>query len=111
MPHIIIEYSKNLESQADVSALVHGLHDVLAAQGIDKARIKSRAVAVNHAVVGDKGADGVMAHTTLLLLEGRDVATKKQYGDALYKVMQDSAPEGCSLTLEIRDMIKDTYYM
>ncbi|MGH1404047.1 MAG: 5-carboxymethyl-2-hydroxymuconate Delta-isomerase [Alphaproteobacteria bacterium] len=111
MPHIIVEYSKSLEPQTDVLALVNDLHEGLAAQGIDKARIKSRAIAVDHVVVGDKGADGVMAHATLLLLEGRDIATKKQYGDVLYEVMKAAAPQGCSVTLEVRDMVKDTYYM
>lgn len=111
MPHIIVEYSQNLESQTDIPNLLHDLHQSLAAEGIDKARIKTRGIALNHAVVGDEDADDDMMHATLLLLEGRDVPTKKQYGDALYAVMNKSAPNGCAVTLEIRDMSKDTYYM
>lgn len=111
MPHIIVEYSQNLESQIDVPNLLHDLHQSLAAEGIDKARIKTRGIALNHAVVGDDGADGDMMHATLLLLEGRDVQTKKQYGDALYAAMNKCATNGCAVTLEIRDMVKDSYYM
>ncbi len=51
---------------------------------------------------------------TLLLLEGRDVATKKQYGDALHKIAKDhveSELPNAAVTLEIRDMNKDTYYL
>lgn len=111
MPHIIVEYSQNLESQIDVPNLLHELHQALAAEGIDKERIKTRGIALNHAVVGDEGTDDDMMHTTLLLLEGRDIPTKKKYGDALYAVMNKCAPNGYAVTLEIRDMSKDTYYM
>lgn len=114
MPHIIVEYSAKLESRVDLPEVLQGLHEALAGQGIDKARIKTRGIKLDHAVVGDKGADGLMAHTTLLLLEGRDVATKQTYGQALHAVVQErigqSVPE-CKLTLEVRDMEKETYIL
>lgn len=110
MPHIIVEYSQNLQGELDVPALLTSLHETLAAGGIDKSRIKTRAI-VCEAVVGEKGLSGKMAHATLLLLEGRDIPTKKQYGDALHAVLKNAVPEGCAATLEIRDMIKETYYM
>jgi len=109
MPHIIVEYSSALEQE--VSGLLPKLHDTLAAQGIDKARIKTRGISLAHAVVGDQGTDGKMMHATLLLLEGRDVATKKQYADPLHAVMKEAAPDGCAVTLEVRDMAADTYYL
>lgn len=109
MPHIIVEYSKTLEPT--IESILIELHETLSAQGIDKTRIKTRGVALNHAVVGDQGVNGAMMHATLLLLEGRDLATKKQYGDPLYAAMNKNAPSGCAVTLEIRDMSKDTYYM
>ncbi len=114
MPHIIVEYSKNLEGIIEIPALISDLHNKLAEQGIDSARIKSRAIACNHVVVGDKGLSGYMMHLTLLILEGRDLATKKTFGDPLYQIMNDyaaRAPEECSATLEIRDMNPQTYYM
>jgi len=109
MPHIIVEYSAALEPV--VPDLLMALHDALAAQGIDKVRIKTRGVGLNHAVVGEQGLNGKMLHATLLLLEGRDVATKKQYGDALHGLLKNAAPDGCAVTLEIRDMIAETYYL
>ena len=114
MPHIIVEYSKNLEDQIRVGEMLIDMHEALASCGIDKARIKTRGIALDHAVVGDIGADGAMAHATLLLLEGRDVATKKSYGDKLQHVMHEhltKVEDHCSATLEIRDMVKDTYYL
>ncbi len=111
MPHIIVEYSKNLENSVDIPNMLSKLHNKLAEQGIDSMRIKSRAIACNHVVVGDKGASGSFMHLTLLLLEGRDLATKKAFGDTLHKIMNDYAPDNCAATLEIRDMNKETYYM
>ncbi len=114
MPHIIVEYSKNIGDIIDVSKLIHDMHDKLSEQGIDKERIKTRGIACNYASVGERGSRGHMLHTRLLILEGRDSATKKKYGDALHKVMKDyigDAVKHCSITLEIRDMDKDFYYM
>ena len=51
MPHIIVEYSKTLEPK--IPALLSSLHEALAAQGIDKARIKTRGIALSHADVGE----------------------------------------------------------
>ncbi|MCB1651692.1 MAG: hypothetical protein KDI46_06535 [Alphaproteobacteria bacterium] len=109
MPHIIVEYSKTLEPK--IPALLSSLHEALAAQGIDKARIKTRGIALSHADVGEDGAGGQMMHATLLLLAGRDLETKKRYGDALHGLMKKTAPPHCAVTLEIRDMDPDTYYL
>ncbi len=111
MPHIIVEYSENLREDVNVPEIVTALHEALAAEGIDKKRIKTRAIPYPVACIGEEGLGGKMIHATLLLLEGRDLPTKKQYGDPLYKIMQQSAPIDCAVTLEIRDMAKDTYYM
>ncbi|MGH1456581.1 MAG: 5-carboxymethyl-2-hydroxymuconate Delta-isomerase [Alphaproteobacteria bacterium] len=114
MPHIIVEYSKNIGDIICMSKLVEELHHTLSSKGIDIARIKTRATECTCVAVGDHGSHGHMIHATLLLLEGRDTATKKQYGDALHAKMHeyvDGVVRHCSVTLEIRDMAKDTYYL
>lgn len=114
MPHIIVEYSSDVADHVDMSGLLGGLHNGLADQGIDKARIKTRGVALPYAIVGEQPAHGHMVHVTLLLLAGRDVAVKKQYGDALIDIARSgvrAALPNCSVTLEVRDMDPDTYYL
>lgn len=114
MPHIIIEYSKNLGDIVELPNLVLELHETLAAQGIDKTRIKTRAISCNYVAVGDRSLHGHMLHLTLLLLEGRDIPTRKKYGDALHAKMHEfmrGVVQHCSITLEVREMTKDTYYM
>lgn len=115
MPHIIVEFSQNMGPDLDLPEILTELHDTLAAQGVDKARIKSRSIPLIHSVVGTREAnDGHMAHLSLLLLEGRDVPTKQAYGKALHDVMIKHFRAGfpdCAVTLEVRDMAKDTYIL
>lgn len=114
MPHIILEYSSAIEDKVSLPQVLQKLHETLAGAGIDKARIKTRGIQLAHAVVGDYGADGLMAHVTLLLLEGRDVDTRNQYGGALHQVIQDeivSHYPDCKATLEVREMDKATYIL
>ncbi|MCB9965130.1 MAG: hypothetical protein H6855_03515 [Rhodospirillales bacterium] len=109
MPHIIVEYSKSLEPR--MSRLLGEMHNMLAEKGIDKTRIKTRGIAVEHAHVGEHGTQGQMMHATLLLLAGRDLETKKKYGGALHTLMKQTAPDDCAVTLEIRDMDPESYYL
>tara|TARA_B100001989_G_C24546209_1_gene470967 strand:+ start:3066 stop:3410 length:345 start_codon:yes stop_codon:yes gene_type:complete len=114
MPHIIVEYSKNLEELFDLPDMLIDMHEALAGKGIEKTRIKTRGISIDHAIVGDTGHEGAMMHCTLLLLEGRDIETKKDYGDALHHVMSHKVAniiDHCAVTLEIRDMDRDTYYL
>ena len=114
MPHIIVEHSQNLEPQINIPNLLQNLHQALTDCGIDQARIKTRAVRLEHCIVGAHGPDGMMAHVTLLLLAGRDIPTKKQYGQALHDVLcahiRENHPD-CALTLEVRDMEPETYIL
>ncbi len=115
MPHIIVEYSQNMGPDLDLPEILTDLHATLAAQGVDKGRIKARGIPLLHSVVGENDAnEGHMAHLTLLLMEGRDIPTKQAYGKALYDVLlkhfRADFP-ACAVTLEVRDMVKDTYIL
>ena len=113
MPHIIVEYSRHLEGIVKISDLVQELHESLAAEGIDQASIVSRARVCDYVSIGDLGVNGHMLHTMVLLLEGRDTKTKKKYGEALFKVLKDSIHKkvkNCAVSLELRDMDKETYF-
>ncbi len=113
MPHIIVEYSRHLEGIVKIPSLVKHLHIALAAQGVDETSIVSRARACDYVSVGAIGMHGHMLHTMILLLEGRDAETKRRYGEALYEVLQNSVEgkvKNCPVSLEVRDMDKETYF-
>ncbi len=114
MPHIIVEYSSDVADHVDMPKLLKLLHNSLADQGIDKTRIKTRGIQLPYVVIGDSDTNGHMVHATLLLLAGRDIPTKKQYGDALHTIAKEtvqSSLQNCAVTLEIRDMDRDSYYL
>ncbi|MBI1301378.1 MAG: hypothetical protein GC137_06935 [Alphaproteobacteria bacterium] len=113
MPHIILEYSRNLGDIIEVSRFVHKLHKEMPQHGIEADRLKTRAIECNYSAVGEEGTHGHMLHATLLLLEGRDVPEKKKYGEVILKMMKDAVGDRvkhCQITLEIRDMAADTYF-
>lgn len=114
MPHIIAEYSNDVADHINMPRLLKSLHKALANEGIDETRIKTRGISLPCAVVGTTESNGHMLHLTLLLLEGRDTATKQQYGSALHALAKEAAKEAlpnCAVTLEVRDMQKETYFM
>lgn len=115
MPHIIIEYSDNVAPALDMGGLAAALHETLAAQGVDRHRIKTRAVLLPHSIVGEAAPNaGRMVHVHLALMEGRDVPTRKAYGQALYDALAGRVKPvlpDCSLTLEVREMVRETYFL
>lgn len=114
MPHIIVEYSRNIGEIITIPKMLKDMHLALAEAGIEQERIKSRAICCDTVQVGTFGSKGHMLHATLLLLEGRDVETKKKYGDILHQKMHNSVAgvvKHCSVTMEIREMDPDTYYL
>lgn len=113
MPHIIVEYSTTIEPTVDIESLLEKLHNSLA-KHVDLNRIKTRAIALNNNIVGSTGHNGHMVHTTLLLLEGRDIETKQIYGKELTDIINnDIKPHfpNCAITLEVRDMSAACYFM
>ncbi len=113
MPHIVIEYSKNIGDIVEISKLVQEIHTELPKHGIERDRLKTRAHECNYVAVGDQGSHGHMIHAKLLFIEGRDMKVKKKFGDILHKMMKDAVGDKvrhCQITLEIRDMDSDSYY-
>ena len=113
MPHLIIEYSKNIGDIIEVSQLVHEIHKELPKHGVEPDRLKTRAYEANYVAVGEQGSHGHMLHARFFLLEGRDTKTKKKYGDVIHKMMKEAVGnkvKHCQITLEVRDMDADNYY-
>jgi 5-carboxymethyl-2-hydroxymuconate isomerase len=111
MPHIIIEYSANLTPKLDVSSLMQALHDCLDGMyNVSKERLKTRAIKLDNYLVGLNGQSGQMVHITLRLMTGRTVAARKEMGEILASTTRKLIPEDCSLTVEMVELDKETYY-
>jgi len=84
MPHIIAEYSVNLEDCLDVQALVNDLHQAaIDAEVAELFGIRTRAVARTHFRVGDGNPVNGFVHIVARLRRGRPEEKRKALGQAL----------------------------
>ncbi|WP_299153299.1 5-carboxymethyl-2-hydroxymuconate isomerase [uncultured Tateyamaria sp.] len=85
MPHIILDYSANLDAQLDMHALCVALKDAAAATGVfPPAGIRVRAHAANHMVIADAHPDHSFIDITLRLAAGRSDAAKAKATEAVF---------------------------
>ncbi|MCK5375115.1 MAG: hypothetical protein KAJ40_07515 [Alphaproteobacteria bacterium] len=113
MPHIFVEYSKTIGEIIEIPSLILKLHNTLAQQGVNKSVIKTRSCMCRYAAVGEQEMRGHMVHVTLSLKEGRDLETKRKYGDAVFKALKgeiEDKVKACAISMEMRDMDANTYY-
>jgi 5-carboxymethyl-2-hydroxymuconate isomerase len=116
MPHLTIEYTKNLTPIHPFDGLFGRLHDVLAELGgIKRGNCKSRAVKVDRFYVGEGAAGSAFVHANIRFLEGRSAVIKQDIGRAILAVLRESfvAPEDVrdlQITVEIRDIQRSMYF-
>jgi len=110
MPHIIVEYTDNIENETNIPNLLRKCNDVLIAQnGIYPiGGIRSRAIKLQHYVVADDTKNDAFVHVTLKIGAGRAPEVKRQTGDALFAMIQEHfaalfARRGLALSLEIHE--------
>lgn len=90
MPHFTIEYSANLESRVDMAAVVELVRNAAAATGIfPLGGIRVRAIRCDHVAVADGDPDHAFLAMLLRLGEGRDPATRRKAGAAIFKALSD----------------------
>lgn len=85
MPHVIAEYSANLEDTLDVRALVDDLHRTVIESGLasDIAAIRTRAERREHVSVGDNDPANAFVHITARLRAGRTEQQQTALAEAL----------------------------
>lgn len=116
MPHLIVEYTDNLDAETDIKALLSAANAVLIAQIGEGGRpifpiggIRARAVKLTHYVVADGAeADDAFVHTTLKVGAGRGADALKKTGDELFAAIEAHfepllARRQLALSLEIQE--------
>ena len=84
MPHIIAEYSANLEDRLDVQALVADLHQAAIDSAVaDLVAIRTRAVRREHFRVADGNPANGFVHIVARMRRGRTAEQRKALGQAL----------------------------
>lgn len=108
MPHIVVEYSDNLETQVKEPDFLPTLHRTVEASGLfNPQAIKARSIGYTHYTLPE-GARHFL-HVTVSILEGREEKPRRQLADALFSALKKLAPEVDKLSVDIREMDAATY--
>lgn len=114
MPHVHLETTADLPENAHVPDILERLTAALSVQEtVAPASIKSYHSLRSVWVMGEGAPDG-FAHLIVAILSGRPLELRQQIGAALYDVLKEEFAQSLeagevSLTLEVREMEKDTY--
>jgi 5-carboxymethyl-2-hydroxymuconate isomerase len=110
MPHIVIDYSPNLEDRLDIGGLARVLRDAAVETGVfPLAGIRVRAMRADHAVIADSDPANGYVDISVRLRGGRTREEKRRATEAVFgaaerycaRIMETSP---FLLSLELRDI-------
>lgn len=110
MPHLTVEYSRNIEDDVAPREMLLRLHEAMIATKVFPiGGIRVRAAPRDLYIVADGDADNAFVAVTLRIGRGRDEATRKRVSEtlmaALAGVTESSfAKRGLSLSVEIQEI-------
>ncbi len=88
MPHFTIEYSANLDSRVDMAAVCEIVRKAAAETGVfPVGGIRVRAIRCEHYAIADGRRDYEFLSMLLRLGEGRDLGTRKQAGEHVFRAL------------------------
>lgn len=113
MPHVLIEYSVNLEAKLDFPGFLTELRDTALSTGVfPLGGIRIRAYRADHHVIADGHPDNAFVHIMLRVGHGRTLETRKQACEAIFaKVCErleglyERMPLGISLEMQEVDPV------
>ena len=114
MPHLIVEYSRNLDGFPEARALEELNQAVTSSPELaDEADLKSRFVLADSFQVGTLGAGRAFVHAQLRLLAGRTPEAKQDLSGRIADVLRRLTPRPpgvmVQLSVEIVDMDRPSY--
>ncbi len=84
MPHVLVEYSSNLEDAVSIRQLVDALHITMIESGLfDLSAIRTRALPRTIYRIADGKPENLFLHIVTRIRVGRSVEERKQLGNAL----------------------------
>jgi 5-carboxymethyl-2-hydroxymuconate isomerase len=108
MPHIIVEYSANLKDRMDLQRLLDRLHATAIETGVFPiGGTRTRAAERTDYRLADGHAENAFVHVAMRIGQGRDVATRKMAGQAVFdalcvelQAVYAAGPLGLSLDID-----------
>lgn len=114
MPHLIVEYSANIESEIDLPRLMKKLRDSAVQSGVmAPGGIRVRAARRDQYLIADGDPDNGFVHIMVRLGHGRPIEVRKQFSDQLYTLASEHLNElfdqrGFGLSIELVEIEPET---
>src|SRR5580698_7211837 len=90
MPHLIVEYSANLENRIDILKLVETVHRAALETGVfEIAAVRTRAARRDHYVIADGHCDNAFVAIWVRVAPGRPPETRKRLGQQIFDAACD----------------------
>ncbi len=108
MPHIIVEYSSNLHAEVQETKLLQHLHQVVVASDLfSPEAVKARGISVDDYVLPESAHS--FMHITIAILTGRTVQERQRLGQSSFETAKKTMSPIDKLSVDIREMTKETY--
>ena len=110
MPHLMIDYSANVEPDLDIGALCDTLRHVAASIDVfPLAGVNVRAVRVDHYAIADGNPEHGFIDISVRIREGRDIQTKQNAAQKIFDAANEFVADvmqnrSLALSLELRDI-------
>lgn len=114
MPHLILEYSSNLERDIDITSLMKVLADTAVGTGVfPLGGVRVRCHPSTHYRIADGDPDNAFLHLMLRIGHGRELEKRKRAGQAIFDALTDAlapvmARRPLALSAEIVEINPDT---
>jgi 5-carboxymethyl-2-hydroxymuconate isomerase len=116
MPHIIVEYSDNLESKLSIRKLIDDIHQAVADSGLfDLAAIRTRAMPRSIYRIADGKPENGFIHVIARIRQGRSVEDRRRLGQMILDVAKQAVaalvpapPTG--FTVEVYEMEEEMLF-
>src|SRR4051812_36140737 len=114
MPHILVEYSSNLEDRVSIRRLIDSLHQTVADSGhFELSAIRTRALPRSIYRIADGKPENAFLHVIVRIRAGRPVADRKALGQALLDTAKQTlgaASRPIALGVEIHEIDPDMLF-
>jgi 5-carboxymethyl-2-hydroxymuconate isomerase len=108
LPHLIVEYSANVEDRIDLDALLDKLHTCALGTGVfPLGGLRVRAHRTERYRIADKAAENGFVHVTALIGHGRALDVQQRAGEQLFAALAehlqslyDKSPLAISLNMQ-----------
>ena len=88
MPHLIVEYSANVEERIDLAELLNELHEAASRYDVfPLGGLRTRAERRDHYRIADTHPDNGFIHVTAIIGHGRPLEVRKEVGEGLFATL------------------------